>query len=73
MSGYMDHAAKVGLLRILACFIRFPSPVCHSRKATASVGMKSLCRRFLTFPVNLVPLDRQLSLKSFSSVKDLTV
>lgn len=40
MNGHVDRAAKVGLLRIPACFIRFPSPASHSRKATASVGMK---------------------------------
>ncbi|KJY52941.1 hypothetical protein JF69_00980 [Bifidobacterium kimbladii] len=73
MSGYMDHAAKVGLLRILACFIRFPSPACHSRKATASVGMKSHLQTLPHIPLNPVPLDRQFSLKSFSSVKGLTV
>ena len=41
MNGYVNHLAKVGFLRTIVCFIRFSSPACHSRKATASVGMKS--------------------------------
>lgn len=53
MNGYMNRAAKVGLLRILACFIRFPFPYAIVAGLQHLQVWRATCRRFLISPLML--------------------
>lgn len=73
MNGYVDHVAKVGLLHIFVCFVRFPFPLVVVARLQHQLGMKGRMQLLRSIPAVVVPHKRQFSLKRFLSVKDSTV
>lgn len=72
MNGYVDHVAKVGLLHIFVCFVRFSFPLVVVARLQHQLGMKGCMQLLRSIPAVVVPHKRQFSLKRFLSVKDST-